>query len=102
MRTNPRDGDEMATVMKDKPGAGASVEGERAAAGEAPNGNGRKRKLAPIILGVIALAGAAAPSSPTDAPAAGPSFITVAISSPSLGFVRISECSGSRPPHGRG
>ncbi len=56
MRTNPRDGDEMATVMKDKPGAGASV----AVPGEAEerNGNGRKRKLAPILLGAIALVGA--------------------------------------------
>ncbi len=47
----------MATVMKDKPAADASVEplGEV----EGRNGNGRKRKLAPIILGVIALAGAA-------------------------------------------
>ncbi len=53
MRTNPSDGDEMATVMKEKPGAGASVDVGGAA--EAPNGNGKRRRLAPIALGVVAL-----------------------------------------------
>ena len=56
MRTSPRDGEEMATVIKEKPGAAASVGVE--GVGQVGNGNGRKRKLAPIALGLLALLGA--------------------------------------------
>ncbi|HEX9107309.1 MAG TPA: hypothetical protein VF832_08770, partial [Longimicrobiales bacterium] len=49
----------MATVMKDKQGA-ASVDLDGATGATGKNdgkGNGRKRKLAPIILGLLALVG---------------------------------------------
>ena len=48
----------MATVMKDKQGAAASVDlNEANGEQNGEGGNGRKRKLAPIVLGVLALVG---------------------------------------------
>lgn len=54
MRANPTNGEEMSTVLREKSGPG--VVGDERDTLEL-NGNGRKRRLAPIILGLIALVG---------------------------------------------
>src|SRR5512140_2614894 len=54
MRSNPMEGEEMSTVLKEKSGSGPS----RVDLDEPElKGPGRKRRLAPLILGVLALIG---------------------------------------------